>query len=109
MSEIRNIITDTLQDREVTFGDDCVALRTSTYFKAEIEPVADMELNVTLGRDPRESVIFHIRDRVVSATLNLNDLVTALGNTFRILRRSDNPISTQVDFGAMKITNKDSI
>jgi hypothetical protein len=41
MSEIRDIISDTLQDREVTFGDDCVALRTSTYFKAEIIDIKD--------------------------------------------------------------------
>jgi hypothetical protein len=108
MSELRDIVTDSIADRESVFGDAMVNVRTTRNFMAEIQPIADMELNATLGRDPREAVTFHVRDLVAAAEIQLGDLITAIGSTFKILRRSNNPVSAQVEFGAMKMTNKDA-
>lgn len=108
MSEIRNAITAAIADRESVFSDAVVNVRTARTFFAEIQPIKDIELNAAFGRDARESVTFHVRDRAAAAELVLNDTVTALGATYKILRRSDNPISIQVEFGAMKVTAKDT-
>lgn len=108
MSETRDILTDVVADRESVFGDSVKNLRTGQSFQAEIQAVSDMELNAALGRDPRESVTLHVRDDASSAGILLNDIVTALGSRFRILRRSDNPLSIQTEFGAMKVTAKDT-
>jgi hypothetical protein len=77
-------------------------------FMAEIQPVADMALNVALGKDPRESVTFHVLNAVAAAGINIGDIIFAIDGKFRILRRSDNPIGVQVEFGAMKVTDKDA-
>ena len=108
MSEIRDILADVVGDREDTFSDPVKNLRLGTSFLAEIEFVTDMELNGVLGRDPRESVKFHVRDQSGSDAINLNDILLALGVRFKVLRRSDNPTNQQVEFGAMKVTNKDA-
>jgi hypothetical protein len=108
MSEIRDILTTAIADRESVFGDAVVNVRTSRNFTAEIQPVSDMELNATLGRDPREAVTLHVRDANAAGEIQLGDLLTALGATFKVLRRSNNPVSVQVEFGAMKVTNKDA-
>jgi hypothetical protein len=107
VSELRNIVADTIADRAGSFGDVVKNVRTDRPFVAEIQAVADMELNETLGRDARESVTFHILDRLAASEIVLGDELTAIGSRFRILRRSDNPVSAQVEFGAMKITEKD--
>lgn len=107
MSEIREILRDVIAGRAGTFGDTVVHGRTGTRFSAEIEEVSDIESNMLLGRDARESVIFHVADRRVAGLVGLNDEIEALGETFRVLRRTDNPSSPQVDFGAMKVTGKD--
>ena len=108
MSEIRSIIADVIADREATFGDAATNDRTKRNFTAEIEPIADMEMNEALGRDKREAVLFHIRDRAAADELVTGDTVSTLFGKFKILRRSNNPISLQVEFGAMKVTNKDA-
>lgn len=108
MSELRSILTETIAERETLFGDSVVNVRTNRAFTAEIQPIADMELNSALGRDPRESVTFHIRDRASAAEIVLGDFLTALGERFKVLRRSDNPVMAQVEFGCMKITAKDT-
>jgi len=108
MSLTRSILAGAIADREMLFGDAVTNTRTGRKFFAEIQPIADMELNAALGRDAREAVTFHIRDKVAAAEINLNDQITVDGlGKFTILRRSDNPISSQVEFGAMKITDKD--
>lgn len=73
----------------------------------EIQAIQDIELNAELGRDARETVTFHVADRDKAAQIKLNDVVIALGQQFRILRRSDNPLTIQVEFGAMKVTDND--
>lgn len=108
MSAVRDIISDSIADRETVFGDAATNARTGRNFVAEIQPVADMEMNAAIGRDPRESVTFHVRDRVAAAEIVLNDRINTIIGQFQILRRSDNPISAQVEFGAMKVTAKDA-
>lgn len=83
-------------------------LRTGAVFKAKVQPIADIELNTELGRDPRESVLIHIRDRAVAAAINMNDQLEAIGEKFRAIRRTDNPASFHVEFGCMKVTEQDS-
>lgn len=106
MSELRSILAEVIADRAPSFAD--VVTHSSGSLSAEIEEVQDIEANVLLGRDPRESVIFHIQDRGGTSAIAINDTLMALGQTFRVLRRTDNPVSNQVDFGAMKITDKDA-
>lgn len=89
------------------FADAVRNLRSGRTLTAEIEPVLDVEANVLLGRDARESVIFHVADRGEAAGIELNDTLAALGEKFRVLRRTDNPASPLVDFGAMKLTELD--
>ena len=110
MSEIRATIGDVLADRETVFGDAVTNLRTGLKFVAEIEEVADIALNTELGRDPRENTIFHVRSKLAADGIRAGDRLSALGAAFLVLAgaRTDNPVSLQVDFGCMKITNKDS-
>jgi hypothetical protein len=107
VSETRAILADVIADRAPSFGDAVRDLRTGILFTAEIEEVADIESNMLLGRDARESVIFHVSDRAAAAGIDQDDTLSAIGATFSVLRRTDNPASPQVDFGAMKITEKD--
>lgn len=112
MSEARDIISEVVSDRQKWSGDSVQNLTTGLFFTAEIEPVSDMELNTELGRDARESVLMHVVDREAAAELNLADEVemTLLGivTRFLVVRRSDNPADPQVEFGLMKLTEKDA-
>lgn len=107
MSLTRDIIAATIAARAPIFSDD-VTLADGSVVSAELEPIADMELNSAMGRDPRESDTMHVSDRTVAARIVMGAIVTALGNRFKVLRRSDNPTSPQVDFGLMKLTDKDA-
>ena len=82
-------------------------LRTGLVFRAKIEPLADLELNTALGRDPRSSHYFHVRDRAVD--LVAGDEVTALGARFEILVgvAPDNAASVHLKFLAMQLTAQD--
>lgn len=103
MSEILNILTQVVDARAPTFADTVKLQRTGATFLAEIEPITDIEANVLLGRDARESVQFHVASRPAAAALLLNDVIEALGEQFKVLRRSDNPGQVMVTFGAMKL------
>lgn len=87
--------------------EDCINLRTGFQFRAKIEPIGDLELNTELGRDPRSSDYFHIRDS--SADIISNDKISALGKTFQILTANapDNAASLHRKFTAMQLTDKD--
>lgn len=97
--------------RAPSFGDQVKNLRTGRIFTAEIEAVADIEANVVLGRDARESEMFHVERRFCGAgrpgEMRLNDELSALGERFVVLRESDNPAKAQVEYGAMRLTEKD--
>lgn len=88
--------------------EDCVNLRTKQPFRAKIEPIADLELNSELGRDPRSSDYFHIRDAAV--VILANDIISALGRQFKILpsHAPDNAASLHRKFQAMQLTSKDA-
>ena len=103
MSEFREAVAAIVADRQCGTAEGCVNLRSGLAFSAEIEPVADLELNTALGRDPRESVLFHVLDRAAAAGINQNDRLKALGAVFVVLRRQDNPASPLVEFGCMKL------
>ena len=103
MSENRDILTAVIADRAPSFGDAVRNLRSGLWLTAEIEQVMDIESNMLLGRDARESVIFHVADREAAAGIEQGDAMAALGARWEVLRRTDNPASPQVDFGAMKV------
>ena|ERR1035437_888257 len=88
--------------------EDCTNLRTGLPFRAKIEPIGDIELNTELGRDPRASDYFHVRDRTVE--INTLDEISALGTKFMILpgNAPDNAASLHRKFTAMQLTDKDS-
>ena len=108
MSETRDILTGVIAGRACSFGDAVRDLRTGLSFTAEIEPVMDIEANVLLGRDARESCVFHVVDRDAAAAIEMQDVLAAIGEKFTVLRRSDNPASPQVDFGCMKLSDRDA-
>ena len=87
--------------------DDVKNLRTGIMWKAKIQPVADMVLNEAMGRDARESCTFHFRDKKVVADINMTDRLLANGETYVVLRRTNNPISIHTEYGCMKLTEKD--
>lgn len=107
MNELRELLRDTVTERMGFTADSVTNLRTGRAFDAEVEPVANMELNTELGRDPRESVILHVLDRAEAALIKVNDKLSLLlfGETvnLRVCRRDDNPANPQVDFGCSKI------
>lgn len=108
MSEIRNIISATIFDRQPAFGDVVKNLTTGKSFTAEIQPIADIGLNEAYGRDPRESDTFHVLDSDAADCVSKGDVLSALGVQFKVLRRSNNPASVQIEFGCQKIvTGKD--
>lgn len=107
MNELRELLRDTVTERMAFTGDEVTNLRTGRAFAAEVEPVANMELNTELGRDPRESVILHVLDRSEAALIKVNDKLSVVifGEVvnLRVCRRDDNPANAQVDFGCSKI------
>lgn len=86
----------------------CKNLRTGLSFRAKVQPIADMELNTELGRDAREAVTLHLRDRDAAAAQNMGDKIEAIGQTFQIVRRTDNPATVHVEFGCIEIASVDS-
>lgn len=112
MSETREILAGVIDSRSPAFADSVTNLRTGLVFLAELEEIADQELNTLLGRDPRESIIFHVRDRKAAADIGADgktgEMIEVLGQKFIVVRRTDNPVSAQVDFGAMKWTENDT-
>src|ERR1017187_5315642 len=107
VSENRNVLSAVITERASSFGDPVRNLRSGRRFTAEIEAVQDIEANVLLGRDARESCIFHVADRAVARGILMQDELEALGERFSVLRRTDNPASPQVEFGLMKLSEKD--
>ncbi len=107
MSEARDIIRDTIADRQDFTGDAIENLRTGTKFTAELEDVQDIELNTALGRDARESILVHINDRIVSAEIRIGDklrcVIYGITVLLDVLRRKDNPTDPQVEFGCAKV------
>ena len=107
MSLIRDIIGDVIADRENIFGDNITLMRTGETFTAEVQPIADTFLNTEMGRDARETVTIHVRNLRVASKILMQDILKIGNDKFKVLRRSNNPISVQVEFGVMKTTEKD--
>lgn len=82
--------------------EDVTHLPTKKIFRAKIVPVADVELNVALGRDAREAVTFHFRDQSVFQVVNDQDLVAAIGAKFRLTKRTNNAASLHLEFGGIQ-------
>jgi hypothetical protein len=108
MSLIYNVIADIVAERQPVFGDSITNLDTGRTFVAEIEAVQDIELNEGLGRDPRESIILHVADREAAAECIAQKTLVRFSMygvtaTFKMVRRQDNPASSQVEFGCVKV------
>jgi hypothetical protein len=111
MNELRELLRDTVAERLVISGDSVTNLRTGRILTAEVEPVAAMELNTELGRDPRESVTLHVLNREDAREIKINDQLSVVlfGEvaTLAVCRREDNPANPQVEFGCRKVLEKD--
>lgn len=112
MSDIRDILAGTIDERMTFTGENCVNLRTGTKFIAEYQESQNIELNEALGKDLRESGTIHVSDRAAAADLLNGTRITinlyGSDHQFEILQqRIDNPGSYQIEFGVMKITAKD--
>jgi predicted trehalose synthase len=112
MSEFRDVLQHIVSDREPGTVELCRNLKTGAAFTAEVEEIQDTELNTELGRDAREGVLMHVSDREVAAAILAQQSVAIFlyGEwvTFKVLRRKNNPANPQVEFGLMKLTEKDS-
>ena len=108
MSEARDILGHVVTERQSFTGDVVTNLRTGKQLTVEIEEIADIELNTEMGRDAREAVLIHVnRADVDDQSMKLNDRLKLGTVTFIALRRKDNPMSPQVEFGCMKSTAND--
>lgn len=112
MSEFRDAIADVVADRETGTGEPCRHLPSGIRFLGEIEEIQDQELNTEMGRDAREQVLLHVRDRAATAVIQKSHKVSVtlygVPATFLVVRRKDNPASPQVEYGLMKLTDKDT-
>ena len=108
MSEALEILRDIVDDRAPGTTDPVINLRTGLTFRAEIEPLSDLDLVTELGRDSRASHYFHVGDR--AADIAAGDKVTALNAMFQILvgPAPDNAANPLRRFLAMQLTGKDA-
>ena len=109
MSEIRDIIADSVEERLTYTGETVTHLRTGKRFVAEYQEIPDITLNEALGRDPRESATLHVSDDTAIAILNAGDVIAinfyGTVSKFQLLqgKRTNNPGSSQVEYGLMKL------
>lgn len=109
MSEFRDAIQDVVTDRQSATAENCRNLRTGALFLAEIEEIADTELNTELGRDAREQLLMHVLDKTQAACIRSQEKIAVqlygVWTTFTVVRRKDNPADPQVEFGLVKIVH----
>ena len=109
MSEAHEILGDVVDDRAAYTSDPITNVRTGAVFMAEIEANPEIALDAELGRDLRELVILHVRDKAAAAGINSQDRVrfTLYGEqvTFQIVERMSNPANPLVEFKAKKIVS----
>jgi len=82
--------------------DEVKNLTNGRNFRAKIEPISDIELLTELGVDNREVVMIHTRDSAAAAEINSQDVMSAIGRKFKMIRRVNNPASLHMDFAAVK-------
>lgn len=113
MSETRDILAAAIAERQPAFGDAVVIQRNGVNLPvqlfAEIEPIADIETNMLLGRDARASNIFHILRASTTEQILENDIFLALGQRYLVLVRSgeDNFANPQMKFETAALTDLD--
>lgn len=109
MSELRDVLSDVVTERQPLFGDTITNLRTGVPFTAETEEIQDLELNTELGRDARESILLHVLDPIVAADLTPGTRVEfnrrGVKSRFQIVRRKDNPVGVMTEFGCAKLVD----
>lgn len=110
MSEIRDSISDSIQERLAYTGETVTNLRTSKTFIAEYEVQSDLELSEAMGRDPREQAILHVSDTLAADGINVNDVLQinfyGTASKFKVLqKRTNNPGSSQVEFSLMRLVS----
>jgi hypothetical protein len=106
MSENRDIIMEVVQDRAPATSESCINIATGNPFQAEVEIVADIDLNTAMGNDPREVVRLHVLNDADAATLaqgsEISIILFGKESRFILTRRSSNPASPLNEFGARK-------
>lgn len=112
MSELRDAVRDVIADRESGTAELCRNLNNGRTFQGEFEEIQDMELNTDLGRDAREQALLHVSDRARAMEIVAQQQVAVMlfgqWAKFTVTRRKDNPGDPQVEFGLVKLTEKDS-
>lgn len=74
------------QQATAVFEEDVVThLPTGKTFSAKIVPIEDVSLNDALGIDPRATDVLYIRDKSVQSWVAPQDVVSALGNKYKIV------------------------
>lgn len=111
MSELRDILSDSIDERLAYTGEVFTHVRTGRTFIAEYQEAENIELLSELGRDPREAATMHVQDRVAAAWILVGDRVQCVFygvlNTFEVTKkRTDNPGSSQVEFGLRKLVKE---
>ena len=110
MSEILDILTDTVSERAPVFGDRIKNLTTGEWFNAEIETKLDpFLLPAELADDPREKIRLHILDDKAAAALNRMDKIQFMRGpivcTFKIVSGMVSPASIQNQFLAIHLVD----
>ncbi len=113
MSEIHNIINNSVQDR-APFTSDTVLNKTSgKSFTAEIEGNLDpFTIPESLGTDPRAKFRLHVTNETQALSVSMNDLIQfkLFGSTInaKIVYRDFDPASPQTKFIAVNLLSKDA-
>jgi hypothetical protein len=113
MSELHQLLADTVAARAAWTSDPVQNLRTGNTFTAEIDGAPDaMAVMSELGEDARNIILLHVTDNNDAYGINQGDLVqfTLFGVLVKckILKRRDSGAQVQTDFWAMQLTNKDT-
>lgn len=112
MSDLRDTLADIVNERETFTGEFCKNLVDGSRFTGEFEDGQPIELREAMGRDKRESAILHVTDDAAAEKLidqqKIQVLLYGAWNNFKIIGRTRNGGSPQVDFSLMILTEKDA-
>ena len=113
MSELTNILAETIAERAPWTADPVLNLRTGVTFTAEIDGSPDAMVVMTeLGEDARNMILLHVTKDTEAYAINAGDLVqfTLFGalTKCRIVKRRDSGGQPQTNFWAQQLTAKDA-
>jgi hypothetical protein len=113
MSELHQLLADTVAERSPWTSDPVQNLRTGKTFAAEIDGSPDALVVMSeLGEDARNVILLHVTDDTQAYAIHAGDLVTftlfGMLVKAKILKRRDSGGQVQTNFWAMQLTKKDN-